>query len=432
MRAPKVRWGWYLFGLWFLASVAGAATGDQLFAQGVGAFKNGNFDLAVIYFQQARAAGLDPPTLYFNLGASLYKLGRYAQAEEAFRQCARDPLWASLANYNAGLAAYQRGQHVAAADYFKHASRTGDSDEVRGLALAMLERVDPAASREPRGTLSVNAGYNDNVILSADSQTLSTSGESDYFSEALATATGWWGKNARTLRWDASLYDLRYRELSDTNITSVTLGVSTPSRIASWYTSVGAQWEYVLRDGQHFQQIGSLRLTGIRDRPNRGDLRLNVQVSAIDALDSDFAFLDGSHQEIEASIGQRVGGGQTRFGLGIERNDRADLAIANEFFSFSPLRYRVSFAGSWPVRGYWRLQPSASYTRSRYADAEQRAGGLVATREDDERRFTLRTTYRLTEFWRLFGEYTYTDNRSNFPEFSYSQRIVSLGASRPF
>jgi tetratricopeptide (TPR) repeat protein len=432
MRAPKARWGWYLLGLWFLASVARAATGDQLFAQGVGAFKNGNFDLAVTYFQQARAAGLDLPSLYFNLGASLYKLGRYAQAEEAFRMCARHRLWASLANYNAGLAAYQRGQRTAAADYFKNASRTSDSDEVRGLALAMLERVDPAASRGPRGKLSVNAGYNDNVTLSADSQTLAASSESDYFSEVLASATGWWGKNTRALRWDASLYDLRYRELSDNNITSVTLGASTPSRIASWYASFGAQWEYVLRRGQRFQQIGSLRLTGIRDRPNRGDLRLSIQVSAIDALDSDFTFLDGSRQEIEASIGQRVGGGQTRFGFGIERNDRADLATASEFFSFSPLRYRVSFAGSWPVRGYWRFQPSASYTQSRYADADQRASGLVATREDDERQIALRATYRLTEFWRLFGDYTYINNRSNFPEFSYSQRIVSLGASRPF
>ena len=432
MRAPKVKWGRYLLGLWFLASVAGAATGDQLFAQGVGAFKTGNFDLAVIYFQQARVAGLDRPTLYFNLGASLYKLGRYAQAEEAFRMCARDPLWASLANYNAGLAAYQRGQGAVAADYFNHASRTSDSDEVRGLALAMLERVDPVASREPRGTLSVNVGHNDNVTFSADNQTLLTSSQPDYFSEVLASATGWGGKNARTLRWDASLYDLRYRELSDNNITSVTLGASKPSRFASWYASVGAQWEYVLRRGQRFQQIGSVRLTGIRDRPNRGDLRLRVQVSAIDALDSNFAFLDGSRQEIEASIGQRVGGGQTRFGFGIERNDRADFTVANEFFSFSPLRYRVSFAGSWPIRGYWRFQPSASYTQSRYADADQRASGLVATREDDEWLVTLRATYRLTEFWRLFGDYTYTDNRSNFPEFSYSQRIVSLGASRPF
>lgn len=432
MRGSKRRWAWCLFGLWFLASVAGAATGDQLFAQGVGAFKNGNFDLAVIYFQQARAAGLDLPTLYFNLAASLYKLGRYAQAEEAFRMCARDPLWSSLANYNAGLAAYQRGQRAAAADYFKYASRIGDSDEVRGLALAMLERVDPAASREPRGTLTVNAGYNDNVTLSADSQTLAASSESDYFSEVLASATGWWGKNSRTLRWDASLYDLRYRELSGNNITSVALGVGKPSRVASWYSNFGGQWEYVLRNGRRFQQIGSLRVTGIRDRQNGGDLRLGAQVSVIDALDSEFAFLDGSRQEIEASIGQRVGAGHTRFAFGIERNDRADLAIANEFFSFSPLRYRVSFAGSWPVRGYWRFQPSVSYTRSRYADADLRASGMVATREDDERQVTLRASYRLTDFWRLFGDYTYTDNRSNFPEFSYSQHVISLGASRPF
>ncbi|HEX9810836.1 MAG TPA: tetratricopeptide repeat protein [Burkholderiales bacterium] len=432
MHVQDARWGWCLLGLWLLASVASAATGDRLFAQGVGAFKNGNFESAVSYFQQAWAAGLDQPTLHFNLGASLYKLGRYAEAEEAFRACARDPLWAPLANYNAGLSAYQRGKRAAAADYFERAWRTADSDEVRGLALAMLERVDVAASRRPRGALSVDTGYNDNVTLSADNQTLQTTSEPDYFSEVLASATGRWGQDSQTLLWDASLYDLRYGELSGNNVTSITLGASRPSQIASWHTSVGAQWEYVLRHGQRFQQIGSLQLSGIRDRPNRGDLRLSVQLSTIDALDGDFAFLDGSRQEFEASIGQHVGGGQTRLGFAIERNDRADLATANEFFSFSPLRYRVSFAGSWPVRGYWRLQPSTSYAQSRYADADQRASGLAATREDDERRVTLRATYRLSEFWRLFGDYTYADTRSNFPEFSYSQRIISLGASRPF
>lgn len=432
MRVSNRRWEWCLLGFWLFASVAGAATGDQLFAQGVGAFRNGNYQSAVAYFRQALASGLEQPSLYFNLGASLYKLGRFTEAEEAFRSCARDPVWVSLGSYNAGLSAYRRGDRAAAAGYFERAWRTADSDEVAALALSMLERVDTVASPRPRATLTVDIGYNDNVTLSSDGQTLLASSKSDHFFELLASATGRWGWDTPNLRWDASLYKLQYNELSDANITSVMLGASTPSKIASWHANAGAQWEYVLRHGQPFQQIGSLRFVVLRNRPNHGDLRLTATLSTIDARDDNFAFLDGSRQIVELSLGQRLAGGETRFAVGIERNNRADLATVNEFFSFSPQYFRLAFSGTWPLTGYWRFETSARFSKGRYADADRRVGGVVATREDDEYQLTLRATYKLTQVWSLFGDYTYVNNRSNFPEFAYSQRIVSLGANRPF
>lgn len=431
MLARTAKWC-CLIGMWLLAPIAAAATGNQLFKQGVVAFKTGDFVSAVRYFQQARRAGLDLPTLYYNLGASLYKLGRYAEAEEAFRACARDPIWAALANYNAGLAAYQRGQRAAAAEYFEHARLTADSDEVRALALAMLERTDVAASRRPRGALALDLGYNDNVTFAADNQILQTSSEPDRFSELAASVTGGLGPSSLSLRWGASLDDLRYARLTDNNITSVALGVSKSSRTAPSYATAGVQWEYALRDGHRFQQIASLRLTGVRDRPGHGDLRLSFQASTIDALDDNFAFLDGSRQELDASAAERLGGGQIRLGTTLERNQRADLTTSGEFFSFSPIRSSVWLVGSWSPTGYWRFEPIARYSHSRYADPDRRTSGVVATREDNERQLTLRAMYRLTPVWRLRGEFTYVDNESNFSEFSYSQRIVSLGVTRPF
>jgi tetratricopeptide (TPR) repeat protein len=432
MHGPNARWAGCLLGLWLLASKAGAATGDKLFAQGVGAFRSGDYASALHYFEQARAAGLDLPTLYYNLGASLYKLGRYAEAEAAFAACARDPVWTALANYNAGLSAYQRGQHAAATAYFDRAWRVADSDEVRALALTMLSRTDVAAAGRPRGALTVDIGYNDNVTLNADNQTLQTSSEPDRFSELLASATGWWGQNARGLRWNAALYDLRYANLHDNNITSVALDVSHPTKVATWYTDAGARWEYVLRDGQRFQQIASLQLAGVHDLPNHADLRLSLRVSRVDALDDDFAFLDGSRQAFGLSTGHRLAGGRMRFGATLEHNDRTDLATTDEFFSSSPLRRELWWVGSWVLGGYWQLEPIARYARSRYADPDRRASGVIATREDAERDLSLRATYLLSAAWRALGEVSYVDNHSNFPEFSYSQRIVWLGVMRRF
>ena len=433
MLARALRWGSCLLGFWLLAPVASAATGgNELFTQGVGAFKSGDFASALRYFQQAQSVGLHQPALYYNLGVSLYKLGRYAEAEDAFRTCARDRAWASLASYNAGLSAYRRGRRAAAAEYFERAYLTADSDKVRALALTMLERSDPVAGRRGHGTLALNFGYNDNVTLAAAGQTLQASSESDRFSELIASATGRWRQSAQALRWDTTLYDLRYPRLTDNTITSVALGVSKPTTIAPWFTAIGAQWEDVLRDGQRFQQITSLRLVAVRDRPQGRDLRLSLQLSHIDALDDNFAFLDGSQQQFNVSVAQPLAGGQTRLGVVLERNDRADLATTNEFFSFSPSRYGLWFRGSWPLGAYWRLEPGGRYTHSRYADADRRASGVVATREDDERELALRARYRLTAVWRLLGEFSYVDNRSNFTEFAYTQRVVWIGASRSF
>lgn len=431
MFARKIRWG-CLLGLWLLAPVAAAATGSQLFAQGVSAFKGGDFQSAVRYFREARAIGFDVPALYYNLGASLYKLGRFAEAEQAYLVCARDPIWTPLAYYNAGLSAYRRGQRTAAAGYFERAWRIADSDEVRALALTMLERTDPSGARRARGSLAFNFGYNDNVTLAADSQTLQTTSEADTFSEIVASATGRWGHNAGALRWDAALYDLRYATLSDNNITSVALGIGKPARLASWYTDLSARWEYALRDGHQFQQIASVRLDGVRDRSNHGDLRLGLQLSTIDSLDPNFAFLEGTRQEVDLSLGQRLAKGRTRFGLVVERSDRADLTTASEFFSFSRLRYELRFTGSWPLGGYWRVEPTARYARSRYADPDRRARGLVETREDTEKQLGLRAICKLTAVWRLLGELSYVDNESNFAEFSYLQRVLWVGANRRF
>jgi tetratricopeptide (TPR) repeat protein len=432
MLARLATWWWCLLGMCLLAPMASAATSGELFARGVTAFKSGNFASALQYFQQAQIAGLDLPTLHYNLGVSLYKLGRYADAEAEFRACARDPAWAALANYNAGLAAYQRGQRATAAEYFDRAWRTADSEEVQALALTMLERTDPIASRRARGTLELNLGHNDNVTLVADNQTLQASNKSDQFVELFASATGQWTEGSNTPRWDASLYHLGYAHLTDNNVTDLLLGADQPVAIGQWRTDFAAQWDYALRDGQRFQQIASARVETVRELSNRGDLRASLRASAIHALDPNFAFLDGSRQEFGVSLMQPAASGQMRLGVALERNNREDLTTTSEFFSFSPTRHSLWLKGSWPLATYWRLEPTARYTRSRYADPDRRASGLVETREDNERQLALRARYRLTPVWQLVGEYSYTDNRSNFSEFAYSQHVTSIGISRPF
>lgn len=423
--------GCYLLGVGGLAPAAAADPADALFARGVGAFKSGDFSTAVDYFRQARDAGLDTPALHYDLGVSFYKLGRYTDAEEAFRACADDPGWASLARYNMGLSAYQRGERTRAKEYFEDAWRTADNENIRALASIMLERLG-VPSRRSFGVLTADIGYNNNVTLTADNQTLQTTREADSFVEVLAAATGRWGAGSAAPRWDASLYNVSYRDLTDNNITELLLGASQPGTAAGWHVDAGGLGQYVLRDGHRFQQIASLRLEGTREMSDDREVRVGVMISAIHALDGNFEFLAGSRRQLEASLGWPLGGGRVRAGVTLERNDRKDLTTATEFFSYSPTRYALRLAGVWPFGSSWRIEPAVRYYHSRYADPDRRASGLVATREDEQFEVSLRAKRRLSLNWQLLGEYTYVHNVSNLAEFSYAQRVMLIGVTRPF
>jgi tetratricopeptide (TPR) repeat protein len=409
-----------------------AAAGDDLFTQGVRAFKDGDFSVATDFFQRARAAGVDTPALFYNLGASLYKLGKYIDAEQAFRLCASDPAWAPLAYYNIGLAAYQRGDHTLATDYFERAWRTTENEEVRALALTMLDRIDTTISNRTHGSIAFDLGHNDNVLLTADDRVLGTTEEADGFADLLASATGQWGTSPDAPYWNVSFYNINYARLSDNNTSELTLGAGQPVTFDAWHTDVRARYQYVLLRGHALEQIASVRVKGTRNLADGRALHVRAELSTIDTFDEDFNFLDGSRQEIDVSMNHRIGDGRIEWGTTFEHNNRRDLDTGIEFLSYSPIRYGLWVWGAWPAGGRWRLESTLRYRLSRYADHERRGGTTVDAREDGEFEATLRVRYLLSPVWHVIGEYNVTDNNSNFNEFAYTQRILSLGITRLF
>lgn len=423
----------WLLGASTLAFAASENDSDAFFARGVRAFNEGRYAAAVEHFSQARAAGLDKPALHYNLGAALFKLARYSEAEAAFMACTSDRTWRSLAYYNMGLAAHERGDRALAIQHFNEAARTADSDNVRALATTMLERLGAAPPPSAiRGEVAVDAGHNDNVTLSANNQTLQTTREADSFLQFYGKATGGFDLASNALLWDASLYNVSYNQLDDNDVTDVYLALSKPGKAGEWRTEIGIEGEYLWAGGESFQRTASLRLQARRPLTFERDLRVRLRLSAIDAVDKDFDFLTGSRQELDVSISEPFGNGRIRTGISLEQNDRLDLRTTNEFYSYSPTRYGVWVTGSWPIASDWRLEPSAIYDHSRYADPDRRAGGLVGTRKDKYLRLGLRAAFRVSTNWRLLSEYVYLQNNSNFSEFAYHQRVLSVGLSRLF
>lgn len=416
---------------YFLAPSVFAASADELFARGVAEFKAGNYAKALRYFHEAQIGGLDRPALFYNLGVSYYKLGRYAEAEQAFLAAARDSRWAPLAYYNMGLAAYQRGERTVASAHFRRAWRDAEDNKLRALALTALERIDRAAAARPQAELALRMGYDSNVTLTRDSETLRTAQEPDAYTELSAFATGRWGNGSDGIRWDAGLYGLSYRNLDDFNFTQALVGADKLGTIGAWRTGLGGRWKYRWLSGRGFQRVASLRLHGRREWPDESDLRLSLEVSRVDAVDSRFEPLAGSRVALDLSTARRAGDGRLRWGISVTSDQREDFTDETRFFSFSPTRYTAWLDGSWRFAESWRVEPVIRYGQSRYADPD-RHSGLIERRADERAAFTLRLKRRLNVDWRLVGEYTYIDNNSNFREFSYVRSLVNVGVARSF
>lgn len=418
--------------LWTVTPQAVAGSAEEFFDLGVKAFHSGDFKAARESFEQARAAGMDSSTLYYNYGSTLYKLGHYAEAQAAFAVCARDPAWAALARYNMGLAALQQGQRAEAAEYFNQTSRHTNDTKLAALAQTMLERVDPMARWYPRGLFSFSLGHDSNVLLSDQTQSIPASGKSDTFAELLASTGARLGGAPGAPRWEAAVYDLRYSSLKDFSVTQILLGMHAPWRVGSWYSEAGGQGRYILRDGSAFQQVLALKTGVTREWASQRSLRFDLSYDRIESLDNNFKFLDGQRWEIGATVSQPAAAGWLYYGATYEQHNRKDLSVGGEFFSYSPSRAVLWLKGSWSLGARWRLEPMLRGLLSRYADADRRSDGRVQTREDSEWQAGLLARYRLTAAWLLTGEYIYSGSRSNFDEYSYNRHQLMLGATRSF
>lgn len=404
-----------------------AESAEELFDQGVKAFRSGQFNIAKQSFERARAAGMDSGALYYNYGSTLYKLGRFAEAQAAFAICARDPAWALLARYNMGLTALQQGQRAEAVEHFNQVWRHTDNIKLAALAQVMLERLAPTVLRYPRGVFSFSLGHDSNVLLSDQTQSIPASGKSDTFTELMASAGARLGAGPSAPRWEAAIHDLRYSNLKDFSVTQVLLGLSVPRRFGFWYSEAGGQGQYILRDGSAFQQIAALNASTTRGWTGQNDLRLGLRYDWIESLDNDFEFLNGQRLELSATLTQPADTGWLYYGVTYEHNDRKDLVAGAEFFSYSPSRVALWLKGSWPLAARWRVEPMMRGQFSRYADEDRRTGGIVQTRADNEWQAGVVARYRVATRWQLTGEYTYSSSHSNFDDYSYTRHQFMLG-----
>lgn len=428
--------GTTLTALLVVGTLGWAASLDD-YRLGVGAFKQGQYGVALEYFTHAYDAGRRDPTLFYNLGSVHFKLGDYAAAFNNFEHIAADPIWGALAQYNLGLIEERLGNPSKAQQHYRAAYASAQSDKVRQLAARKLDLSKPEEHDDDKwfGIASVAVGYDDNVVLLNDQSLTQVSDKQDYFAEALVSASGFvQGDVDGGWRADLSGYYRAYRDLDDYDYGNAAAGL-TYNRIG-----YGAQWQLGGRvdaqfvGGDAYAFISSVRAQMLHP-VGPFNLRIRNDVSYVDGA-ADFDYVTGWQDRFAVQLNRTFAKTRLRFGYELELNDRRDYATTTEFFSYSPLWNRIYVDATRFVSDTMDVQLRAEYQTGKYADENVQTNPdntvTIAKRDDDRFITSLRTTYRLSDAWDVFGEYAYTNNSSKFSEYEYHDNQISIGIERPF
>jgi len=413
--------------------VRAGADGSLAVERGVAAFRAGDYQAALQSFLDAQRAGLDTPSLRYNLGATYYRLGRYAEAEREFQTLAPDPNWAPLAHYNLGLTAQRAGRPQQAMEYFEQAQRTTTDPSLRTLAATAFERLRGAPpSPQASAVISLGGGYDSNATLSPDAATGGVSHQGDRFVEALAAATRLLAGNTER-GWVAhgSLVLRKYADLHQFDVAGSRAGLSHERDWGSVQTSAGAYFDTAYIGGDRLAQGTSLDAQASSRLDAGSELRGRYQFRHV-AGGNGFEYLDGRQQRFSADAGFTLAGAPLLAGYQLELNHRRDLQQGSEFLSASPTRHSLFASVALRNLAGWRTDARGEYRVSRYGDPNLiDAGpplGIVEVRRRDRRYgFALRADRRLAAPWRLFADYSYYRNESNLDTYDYSRQQLMAG-----
>ncbi|MCL7946140.1 tetratricopeptide repeat protein [Marinobacter sp. ATCH36] len=417
------------------ASMAEERAGNADFEAGVAAFGAGELTAARIHFEQARADGLDTPSLLYNLGVVYFRLGQHDFAESVFLELLGTP-HAPLARYNLGLVMQEQGRYEAARQWFEQAAGPDSPEKVRALAFRQLDETQTSQfdDIDRNGYLAAAAGYDDNIAGTPDD---ASSNQAGTFADLLATGN---------LHFDngVSLLGVAYTRQYPDN-----------AEFDNSYLSTGAAWRKGIGEGELTSTLSlagswfgadalerELRLEAVYRPDNCAfgigaygyDCSVDGSVSTIQG-GSGFSAYDGEMLRLGAGAEKGVGNwvfiGRYQF----ELNDRRDLTAGEQFVSVSPLRNLLSAEARYYVSARLSLSARGDYRHSRYKDEHRLLSGadVISERRTDHRlRGVLLAQYQLTGPWLVLAELSMVNNRSTIERYDYNRREAMVGIEMGF
>lgn len=418
---------------------------DDAYDQGIDAFNRGDYETAVTHFLESQTDNPDDTSLQYNLGASYYKLGRYEEARESFLKVTEHPELASLGYYNLALVAAQLDQPELATSWLRRTIETSDNAMLRTLAQTMLARYssqkeNPAPPMPPApdiipadflrsGFIVGEMGYDSNVILRSDTQTLVASEQDDFFFDAFGYLNRQYRETENGLRMnlEGNAYVIKYQDINGYDTDTLRLGGTLGKDLSVWTAESGVHLAYTFLDGNKFTLEPQFNISVNRWlKPRRSRLRLRYEASRINALDNLYTYLNGWRHITDARMTLLHGEQQLHLIYQLETNYREEL-YTPRFTSYSPIRNSLRLIAESPVNNMLDAAVEVQYYHSHYLNSNELADGSFVTRSDDRLSAVARLTHRFRGGNELSLEYRRTDNKSNIDDYDYTQYVTMLG-----
>lgn len=430
---------------WILAAAASGApaaapTAADAFDDGVAAYRAERYETALNAFLAARRRGMEHPNLDLNLGLTYYRLGRYYEARESFGRVRNDLRYTDIADYHLGLVAAALGERDTAVGYLQSVQSTAGPTGLRDLATVALRRLDDVPLEEdpatldavrPDGTYYLRAatGFDSNPELVSDTLDRPIESEGAGYAELLGTLEHPLGVSA--LGATAFRANLRLRQHDGEegfDQQGGELGLRQIWRAGSWRVALTGEGGAAWLEGEAYENTGTLGLDG---RRSFGGTTATLRYDALRvAGEGAYDYLDGWRHRGEIALARSFGILRGRADVEYERNDRRDLAIGEEFASYSPTRRSLGVALSTPALRRLSVEWRARHRASRYRDPNRfiEDGTLREARRADDLLLTgLRARWRAGESWNWMVDYQYSRNDSSLADFAYARHLATLG-----
>ena len=329
---------------------------------------------------------------------------------------------APLAYYNLGIVAIQQTDLENAKYWLTKSYEQAEDENLRYLAETALARIE---ERKPQSLLekyiSVGLGYDDNVELLVNSETLETSSEGDTFADLFAffrlPLTGAIPTHGSFMQ--TSLSYLKYFDLDEYDIGYANLELMYRKKSGRVQWEGGGGYGYTIIDGNSYEQSPGGTIQATIPFMTAESLRFRYRLHYLDIFDSDYDYLAGWRQQALAEISRSVSKYKAYLAYTLELNDRDDE-------DYSPTRH--SIAAGLILKYFKDIDISLYFS---YRDSSY---DIDNTEDRDDHRIDTRVnfTYFLENGWEVSGKYQYVDNDSNYSSYDFTRNVVTLSVARFF
>ena len=407
----------------FVCSSELHATAESDYALGVEAYKAGNNEAAVTYFESAKKQGMDSIALQYNLASSYYRAGKYKEAKKYYEQLKQTEEMRDLAVYNLGLIAVAEKDGTLARVYFKSVVESGKDKKLTKLSTKHLSALQPKEARW-KSNVSFNLGYDDNISSVAGDSVLD---ESDNFYQLFA-ATDFLITGKRADGWlaDASLFGREYSDTDSNDEYHFTLGVRRTMNLNDWNTSAKVNLSKSTYGGDDLQTITKLDVIGQKSISKNEKIQLRYQAEDINSDNALYDYLEGWRQRGRVEYSRYSNKNIKKIYYELELNDRGELVTLTDVYDYSPTRHTVRGKYTHILNKQWRLNGDLAYRLSDFPTS------ATTDRKDDQWKLTLSSDYHIDRTFKLSAQYQYIDNASTLDQYDYDKSIIQIGLSKLF